>query len=172
MYRLREIERKDLVEINQWRNDPELIECLGAPFRYINLNVDEKWFDNYMNSRSSTVRCAIVSEEDRILGLVSLVSIDNIHRSAELHIMIGARENQGKGLGSFAVKEMLVHAFNNLNLHRVCLSVLETNLRAQHFYEKMGFTREGIKRSSNYKNGKYSDMFMYSILENEFVIGE
>ena len=168
MYRLRELERKDLVEINRWRNDPELIESLGAPFRYINLTVDEKWFESYMNSRNSSVRCAIVSEEDIILGLVSLVLIDNINRSAELHIMIGLKENQGKGLGSFAVNEMLAHAFYNLNLHRVYLSVLETNLRAQHLYEKTGFVREGIKRASNYKNGKYLDMITYSILDSEF----
>ena len=169
MFRLREIERKDLIEINRWRNDPELIECLGAPFRYINLDVDERWFESYMNSRNTAVRCAIVSEDDNILGLVSLVSIDNVNRSAELHIMIGSKENQGKGLGTFAVIEMLNHAFYNLNLHRVCLSVLETNHRAQHLYEKIGFVREGTKRSSNYKNGKYYDMYLYSILVSEFI---
>ena len=37
MIRLRELESKDLAEINQWRNDPELISNLGAPYRYINL---------------------------------------------------------------------------------------------------------------------------------------
>lgn len=44
MYKLRELERKDLTIINSWRNDYELIEQLGAPFRYINLEVDQKWF--------------------------------------------------------------------------------------------------------------------------------
>ena len=168
MYRLRELERKDLAEINKWRNDPELISELGAPFRYININVDEKWFDSYMSSRNTAVRCAIVSEDDVILGLVSLVSIDNLNRSAEFHIMIGSKENQGKGIGTFAVKEMLNHAFNDLNLHRVYLTALETNQRAQHLYEKMGFVTEGKKRASNYKNGKYYDMNMYSILEDEY----
>ena len=41
MYKLRELERKDLIIINSWRNDYELIEQLGAPFRYINLEVDQ-----------------------------------------------------------------------------------------------------------------------------------
>ena len=47
MYKLRELERKDLTTINVWRNDPELISYLGAAFRYINLDVDIKWFENY-----------------------------------------------------------------------------------------------------------------------------
>ena len=45
MYRLRELERKDIPTINRWRNNPELVALLGAPFRYINSEVDEKWFD-------------------------------------------------------------------------------------------------------------------------------
>lgn len=48
MYKLRELERKDLEQINKWRNDPELIELLGAPYRFINLEVDTKWYENYM----------------------------------------------------------------------------------------------------------------------------
>ena len=112
MYKLRELERKDLTIINSWRNDRELIEQLGAPFRYINLEVDQKWFDFYMSNRGNQVRCAIVEEnKDDILGLVSLVSVNQMNQSAELHIMIGDKENQGKGIGSFAVKEMLNHAF-------------------------------------------------------------
>lgn len=132
MFRLRELERKDLQEINKWRNNPELIELLGAPFRYINLDVDVKWFESYMNNRGNAVRCAITElNKDDILGLVSLVSINYMNQSAEFHIMIGDKANQGRGIGTFAVKEMLNHAFNNMNLQRVELTVLEDNERAK-----------------------------------------
>ncbi|WP_289466327.1 GNAT family N-acetyltransferase, partial [Klebsiella pneumoniae] len=92
-----------------WRNDPELIACLGAPFRYINADVDQRWYDQYMNSRNGCVRCAVVDENDQILGLVSLMSIDNVNRSAHLHIMIGGVENRGKGIGTFAVRRLVEH---------------------------------------------------------------
>lgn len=170
MYQLRELERKDLAIINKWRNDPELIASLGAPFRYINTDVDERWFEHYMGSRSNTVRCAIVKEdEDRILGLVSLVSVDYMNQCAEFHIMIGDKENQGKGIGTYAVNEMLHHAFYNMNLYRIELTVLAENERAQKLYEKMGFVREGVKRKARYKNGKFVDMLVYSILREEYV---
>ena len=169
MYRLRELERRDLKEINKWRNDSELIASLGAPFRYINAEVDEKWFDSYMSNRGSAVRCAIVDEnKDVILGLVSLVAIDHLNQSAEFHIMIGNKENQGKGIGTYAVKEMLHHAFYNLNLRRIELAVLEDNQRAQKLYEKVGFVREGVKRQAKYKHGKFVNMIIYSLLLDEF----
>ena len=169
MYKLRELERKDLTIINSWRNDYELIEQLGAPFRYINLEVDQKWFDCYMSNRGNQVRCAIVEEnKDDILGLVSLVSVNQMNQSAELHIMIGDKENQGKGIGSFAVKEMLNHAFFNMNLNRVELTVIENNKRAIHLYEKNGFVYEGRKRKARYKGGKFMDMLMYAVLRDDF----
>lgn len=167
MYKLRELSRTDIPRINMWRNDPELISYLGAPFRYINPEVDHKWFDGYMANRGNTVRCAIVDEQDEILGLVSLTSVDYLNQSAELHIMIGDKENQGKGIGYFAVTTLVQHAFRNMNLRRIELTVLEENKRAQHLYEKCGFVLEGTKRQAVYKNGKFSDMRMYAIIKKE-----
>ena len=170
MYRLRELESRDLAEINAWRNDPELISNLAAPYRYINLRVDEDWFENYMRSRSANVRCAIVNDADDVLyGLISLTGINQLNQSAELHLMIGSRENRGKGIGTFAVKEMLHHAFRNLNLHRIELECLAANETAAKLYEKCGFKKEGVKRGSVFKNGEYSDVCMYSILREEYM---
>lgn len=169
MFKLRELLREDMQVINTWRNDPELIACLGAPFRYINMDVDNNWYDNYLKNRMTAVRCAIVKRENcELIGLVSLVGIDHLNQSAEFHIMIGNAEQQGKGAGTFATKEMLNHAFNNLNLRRVELTVLDSNTRAQHLYEKIGFVREGTKRVSKFKNGTFVDMHMYAILREEF----
>lgn len=132
MYQLRELTKEDMRIVNQWRNDPELIACLGAPFRFINQDVDDAWFQSYMQSRGKAVRCAVVEEAnpETILGMVSLVDINNINRSASFHIMIGKPDNRGKGMGTFAVTAMLKHAFFNLNLRRVELGVLETNAAA------------------------------------------
>lgn len=167
MYRLREIERKDLERINEWRNEPELIAFLGAPYRYINIEVDEKWYQGYLESRNNTVRCAVIDETDEILGLVSLTSVDYLCQSAVFNIIIGSNA-QNKGAGSFGVKEMLKHAFYNMNLNRVELAVLETNHRAIHLYEKNGFIKEGTKRQARYKNGQHCDIHIYSILREEY----
>ena len=171
MYKLRELRKEDILKINKWRNDSELINHLGAPFRYINLDVDYRWYDNYMQNQNTTIRCAIVeaTDEDNILGLVSLTNINFINRSAEFHIMIGDKKNRGKGIGYFATIEILNHAFNNMNLNRIELGVLESNTRALKLYEKVGFNREGVKCQSIYKNGKFVDMIMMAILKKNLL---
>ncbi len=170
MYRLRELEREDIKKINEWRNDPELIACLGAPYRFINEDVDSAWYEKYMHSRNNSVRCVIVNSEndEEILGLISLLDINYINRSAELHIMIGGAQNRGRGIGTFAVESMVEHAFNNLNLRRIELGVLENNIPAIKLYEKTGFIKEGVKRKSNYKNGEYISLIMMALLKEEW----
>ena len=169
MYKLREIQRQDMKAINSWRNNEEIISTLGAPFRFINQEVDEKWFEQYMLQRANTVRCAITTKEnDEILGIVSLVEIDFINRSALFHIMVG-EDGQNKGVGTFAVKAMIEHGFKNYGLHRIELHVLADNKRAQHVYEKCGFVQEGVRRQAVFKNGQFKDMLVYSVIKDSHI---
>lgn len=168
MYRIREIEREDMPMINSWRSSKELIEHLGAPFRYINKEVDLKWFENYMQNRGTNIRCSILNEEGQVLGLVSLTNIDRMNQSATFHIMLGDSTHRDKGIGSYAAKEILRHAFFDMNLNRVELTVLESNTRAIALYDKLGFKKEGIKREVVYKNGLFVNMIFMAILKSEY----
>ncbi len=168
MYRLRELERDDISMLNKWRNDYELIDLLGAPFRYINSEVDDVWYDNYMNSRANTVRCAILNDDDCFIGVVSLTDINYINQSAKFHIMIGEKGARKCGAGTYATNKMLAHGFYNLNLQRIELEVLSRNESAIHLYEKVGFVREGKKRNAVFKKGRFEDMYYYSVLRNEW----
>lgn len=169
MYKLREVEREDIPIINTWRSSKELVDYLGAPFRYINKEVDYKWFDNYMANRGANIRCSIIDEKNDIIGLVSLTNIDRINQSATFHIMIGDKNNREKGAGHFAINEMLRHAFLDMNLNRIELTVLESNKRAIEIYKKVGFKEEGVKRKALYKNGKFVDVVIMAILKEEFI---
>lgn len=171
MYRLRELQKQDIPVINKWRNTRELIDCLGAPYRYINIDVEDRWYENYLNNRNNSIRCAIYmkEEQDDILGLVSLTNINRINQSADFHIMIGEQNNRQKGIGFFATKEILRHAFKDMNLYRIELTVLESNIRAINLYEKIGFKREGVKRKSVYKNGEFVDMVIMGMLKDEYL---
>ncbi len=169
MIQLREISVDDLSTINKWRNNQELIGMLGSPFRFINQETDKKWFESYMATRATNVRCSIVEvETNSIVGLVNLTNIDWTNRSAEFSIMIGDASNQAKGYGREATREMLKHGFNNLNLHRIYLTVLQNNSRAIKLYQEVGFIQDGVIRDSVFKQGKYLHSILMSILQNEF----
>ncbi|MFA5005839.1 MAG: GNAT family protein [Candidatus Izemoplasmatales bacterium] len=168
MYQLRELTRNDIVEINQWRQSRELIEHLAAPYRYINIDVDNLWYEDYLKKRESSIRCIVLCDSEPV-GLVSLLNIDRINQSAELHIMIGKQENRSHGAGTYAMTEMLRHAFMDINLNRVYLYVINTNLNAYQFYQKFGFINEGELRQSVYKNSSFQNQHIMSILKKDYL---
>jgi RimJ/RimL family protein N-acetyltransferase len=166
---LRELSREDIPIVNRWRQDRDLVDGLGAPARYITEEVDHAWFEDYLRRRGMDVRCAIlVAGETEPVGLVSLTGIDSVHRRGEFHLLIGRRDLHGRGLGLDATRRMLRHAFNDLNLHRVFLSVLSSNAAAIRVYERAGFQREGLARQAAYKRGRYEDLVQMAILSREF----
>lgn len=168
---LREISKNDKSSINKWRNDRGLISSLGAPFRYVDEEVDSNWLDAYFSNRSNCVRLAVCEDISHIIvGAVYLLAIDWVSRNCEFAIWIGDSGYKRRGVGTFAAKSALQHAFFDLNIHRIYLTVLEDNIAARSLYKKIGFVEEGIHRDAVYKEGKYLSMIQMSILKEEFIL--
>jgi RimJ/RimL family protein N-acetyltransferase len=165
---LREISESDLLLINQWRNDKELIDLLGNNFLFIAEEVDHAWYENYLRNRANNVRLMIVESEKSLpIGTVQLTNIHLINRSAEFSVMIGNKDYWSKGAGFFSTASILKHGFENLNLNRIYLTVLEYNERAIKVYERAGFIREGLLREAIFKNGKFRNLVQMSVLKSE-----
>ena len=81
---------------------------------------------------------AICDDEDAYQGTISLKDIDVENGTAEYAIVL-RRQAQGKGYASFATREILRIAFEELGLHKVYLNVWKENAHAVGFYEHMGF---------------------------------
>ena len=166
---LRELSREDVPTINTWRNDSALIGMLGAAFRYVSEAVDHKWFEGYLANRANAVRLAICEQKTTaLIGAVYLLDIDWVHRSAEFGLWIGDKASQGQGAGRFATCAMLAHAFQDLNLHRVHLTVHVHNEHAIALYEKSGFLTEGTLRQALFKNGQFIDMRCMAVLAEDY----
>jgi RimJ/RimL family protein N-acetyltransferase len=63
---------------------------------------------------------------------------------------------------------LVKHGFQTINLNRIYLRVLETNPRAIRAYEKAGFTHEGRQRQADFRDGRYIDLLVMSMLRSEF----
>ncbi len=140
MITLREISREDIPAINRWRHDPFVSAGVGGARRFIGVDVDMKWYDDYLARRGTDVRCAVcLADGGTLVGMVSLTRIDPIHRHAEFHIVIGERASQNRGLGTAATRAMVRHGFRDLNLHRIYVSILKGNISSIRTCEKAGF---------------------------------
>ena len=133
---LRELSKSDLSEINKWRNDHGVTDLLGNNFLYIANEVDEKWYENYLQNREQNKRLAIVDLDSNIIGTIQLTGIHAVNRTAEYSVMIGDKDYWGKGVGFIASQQILKHGFDDLNLNRIYLTVLKNNERARRGHER------------------------------------
>lgn len=106
--------------------------------------------------------------DDLLIGTVGLFDIEWGNRTAWIGIGLGDRADWGKGHGSEAMGLVLRYAFDELNLHRVQLTVIAYNPRAIAMYEKLGFVREGAHREFVDRDGARHDLLLYGLLRPEW----
>jgi RimJ/RimL family protein N-acetyltransferase len=108
------------------------------------------------------------NEEETLIGTVGFYEIEWANQAAWLGIGIGDRAAWGKGYGSEALRLVLQYGFEEMNLHRVTLTVVEYNERAIAMYERAGFKQEGTFREFGRRDGKRYDMYLYGLLRSEW----
>lgn len=106
--------------------------------------------------------------DDALLGTVGLFDIEWANRTAWVGIGLGDRADWNQGYGSEAMGLVARYAFDELNLHRLQLTVIDYNPRAIAMYEKLGFVREGNYREFGERDGARYDLLLYSLLRPEW----
>jgi RimJ/RimL family protein N-acetyltransferase len=156
---------EDSHKLFEWINDRELVH-LNGPYRSIGSSTHRKWFET-VQERDDIAIFAIRDQTGRLVGTCQLVNRNPLHRSAELQIRIGDKEDRGRGYGTAAVRALLQFGFRDWNLHRVQLYVIEGNEAAVRTYEKCGFKREGVLRQAVHIDGQYRDLIVMAVLRDE-----
>ncbi|BAJ63298.1 GNAT family N-acetyltransferase [Anaerolinea thermophila] len=168
--RLRPIQRSDLPFFVEWLNDPEVRQFITVTVP-LSLEEEEQWYEQMLKQPKPERPFAIEVREEgewRLIGNITLFDLSWVNRSAEVGILIGDKRFWNRGYGREAMRLMVQHAFETLNLNRVYLRVDVENIRGIKSYEQAGFVKEGILRQANYRNGKYSDMMVMSVLRSEW----
>lgn len=163
--RLRSVEAGDLEPIRRLRNDQTTWANLTDP-RPLS-EADQKTWLLDLSFRTSKFYFVVYDVANPFIGIVRMDEYDAQNRS----IRVGADvmpELRGKGHGGRIYKAIKKFCFDFLNLHRVWLAVLRTNAIAIRLYERQGFIREGQYREAVFRDGKYIDYVLMSILEGEY----
>jgi RimJ/RimL family protein N-acetyltransferase len=117
--------------------------------------------------KSEDIYLAIkIKQNYKHIGNIFLNYLDKTNRNADLSIMIGDKDEQGKGYASEAIDTLSKYAFTTLNLHRLYAS--SPNPAFNSMIKKVGWILEGKSRQSFNINGRFLDVYCWSILKNEW----
>jgi RimJ/RimL family protein N-acetyltransferase len=166
LVRLRAVEEHDLPKINEGIWDPEVSQHLSVAWPEP-LAGTREWWERGRNSERDA-GFVIETLAGEFVGGCGLHQISARNRSAILGIWL-ARPYWERGYGTDAVRTLCRFAFQEMNLQRVELGVLETNPRGVRAYEKVGFKEEGRLRRYLFVGGRYVDMIMMGLLAEDLI---
>ena len=169
--RLRGNERSDLPKFVEWLNDPEVRRFLSISLP-ISQATEEQWFENMLKRPPEEQALGIEikgGDAWRLIGNCEVFDINWRTRSAEVGLFIGEKSCWNQGYGTEVMQLLLQHGFGTLNLNRIFLRVDAENLGGIRAYEKAGFVHEARLRQAIFREGKYCDDLIMSVLRSEWI---
>jgi ribosomal-protein-serine acetyltransferase len=109
------------------------------------------------------LQTAIVDPGGRIVGTVGVHNIDRLNRKTSIGYWL-ARDEQGRGTMTEAVRAYVDHAFTTWKLNRVMIQAAVENTRSRAIPERLGFREEGILREVERIGDRVLDGVVYAML--------
>jgi [ribosomal protein S5]-alanine N-acetyltransferase len=109
----------------------------------------------------------ILNDEDRHIGNIKIGPINQIHRFADIGLLIGERDCWGKGYATEALRLVTNYAFKTLNLHKLTAGCYDGNKGSEKAFIKAGFVVEGIRKKHCYCYGVYVGSIIFGLLNDE-----
>lgn len=168
--RLTAVENRDIPTIARWWEDSEFLRNYDTSpaFPKTEDQLSRLISDNQSSATDFLFGIRLLAE-DTLIGLLELSGVQWTHATAYIGIGIGDQDYRGRGFGQDAMLLGLQFAFQELNLHRVWLTVIGYNARAIALYERLGFVREGAYREHVQRDGSRYDMVVYGLLRREWL---
>jgi ribosomal-protein-alanine N-acetyltransferase len=108
---------------------------------------------------------------NRMVGSIGLTGHSIYHSRIEISYDL-SREYWGRGIMTTAIKEVVKYAFEVIGVNRIEASVSILNIPSKNLLQKCGFAVEGILRQHRYHRGNYVDVYFFSLLRDEYLLGQ
>jgi RimJ/RimL family protein N-acetyltransferase len=166
---LRPINIKDANAIFKYRSDKLTNQYQG----WIPNNIDDvyefiKKTAKDFNIADSWFQMVLINKETNVLiGDIGIHFLDKENKQVEIGCTI-AKDQQGKGYATEALRKVIDYLFSILNKHRVIGSVDPNNVQSIKMLERLGFRKEAHFKESILANGQWTDDIIYAILKKEW----
>jgi RimJ/RimL family protein N-acetyltransferase len=162
---LRIVEKEDIPLITEWWNSLEVNGDYEF-FPQMSKAEMEKQIEKWSSEPSPFERKVFLIEkkDGSKIGSIGHFPVSKVF---EIGYAIIPTE-RGKGYCSEAVKIMVDYLFLSKSIVRVQAITEVRNVGSQKVLEKNGFKKEGVVRKSCFARGEWRDMFLFSILREEW----
>ncbi|MDA0746027.1 MAG: GNAT family N-acetyltransferase [bacterium] len=149
-----------------WLNDPDVLRFRGPKAFPSSMESLRAYLDS-VGSKGDLMLAICLQDTGRHIGNITLNSILWVHRSAELSMMIGAKDVWGRGYAKESIQAICKHGFDNMGLNRIWAESPNPAFNAA--VKSLGWKLEGTKRKAFLLDGELVNVECSAILKSEFV---
>jgi RimJ/RimL family protein N-acetyltransferase len=167
---LRKLRSSDAASIQRYANNRDIARFLPRLPSPYTMEDARRWVNltHRLARKRSEYNFGIEDgQSGEIVGMMSLRNVNRHDRNAEIGYWVG-KPFQRRGYAGEALRLILKFAFSELRLVRVYAVVHQQNIGSIRLLEKIGFVREGVWRKASLMNGRWSDVYAYGILKEEY----
>lgn len=166
----RSFEEEDVELIYQWMNDDELKKLSVGLNKRMSMEECRGWIEARKNSSNYQYYWAICSVKERkMIGYAFVTNIHFINRTAEFGGIIIGDPDYHNGLAWIETYLFVLgFVFDRLNLNRFSDTAITEHVSSNTIAEVFYFQKEGILREAVFKNGRYYDLSLMSILSKDY----
>lgn len=129
-------------------------------------------FNNYLKNCASLYLDGkevsfVIFLDEKIVGRIGLHHLDLQNKNASIGYWL-IKNAEGNGIMINSCKKLITYGFQKLGLRRIEIKAAVENRKSQAIPEKLHFIKEGTMRQAELINGQFIDLFLYSILNEEW----
>ena len=151
-----------------WMNDSEVTRFLANGVQRHSIESLREYIKEKNKDSSNYFLAIIIKDGNQHIGNIKLGPINWVHRHGDIGIIIGEKEQWGKGYATEAISLVVKYAFDNLNLHKITAGCTELNLGSMKAFQKNGFEIEGVRKKHFFWKGRYINGILLGLINNDY----
>ena len=164
---LRQITQPDLHQIFEGLSHEAVVRYYGVSYYTLAAAQTQlNWYHALYAQQTGIWWGMCTPENIELIGACGLSNLSRRHRKAEIGFWL-LPDYWDRGLMSEAAAACIDFAFREMRLHRLEAYVEVPNRASAGLLQKLRFSREGIFRDYEYKNGQFITIACYSRLSSD-----
>lgn len=158
-------ESEDFEALFHMRNKPEIWKwCRQVGPIHFDHHMD--YWTKVCENDGKDTRMYLARNGTKIAGCAGFTSIDHINSRAEFSCYVDT-DMRGIGIGAAVLKTLFSFGFKMLNFNSIWGESFDGN-PAMKIFDKIGMTREGVRRQFYFRDGAFIDAHLFGILRSEW----
>ena len=166
--RLRALEPGDIDILYSWENDTSIWKVSNTIAPFSKFQMEEYVLNSQQDIYASRQLRLMVellqpAGEESLVGTIDLFDFDPYHLRAGVGIMIQEAYRE-KGYAREGMEILIPYAFGTLRLHQLYCNISPDNRASLQLFEKLGFTRCGVKHDWVIDGAQWKDEWMFQLI--------